>query len=133
MTDDADPAADQPVLMLHRPEDSRYTLRFVSNDETRWRQKVLELAQSDDAEPWTDIQQVEGCDVYLVYARTTAEGVPFETESTEEIVDWLNTHFSQSDSNGCRTFSIASSGDRPSPRSVPNSSRDSSSRTHCRT
>lgn len=86
-----------PILQLHHPEDNRFALRFITNEKAKRAEKARQLTEDSDIELAIIDETVGGQAVHLLYARTHPGAAYLDFEGEEDVIEWINEHFSQDD------------------------------------
>lgn len=88
---------DTPILQLHHPADPQVTLRFITDDKRKRLQKTTELSENPDIEIAMIEETLGEETIYLLYTRTLFEAAYPDFETDEEVIEWMNTEFSEDD------------------------------------
>jgi hypothetical protein len=83
-----------PVLQLHHPADTRFALRFISNDKQTRSEKTSQLSEQSDIEIASVEKSVDGETIYLLYTRTLFDAAYPEFETEQDVIEWFDAEFS---------------------------------------
>lgn len=86
-----------PVLQLHHPGDSRFSLRFLSDEVNNRFERASELSEDPSIEVAIDEDTIDDDTIYLLYTKTTFDAAYPEFETDEEVIKWFNAEFSDGD------------------------------------
>ncbi|KYH23788.1 hypothetical protein HAPAU_38670 [Halalkalicoccus paucihalophilus] len=86
-----------PVVQLHHPADSRFSLKFITDEWTDRIRKAQTLTENPDIEVAVREDIIDGDQLYLLYTKTRFDAAYQSFETTAEVLDWLNANFSDTD------------------------------------
>lgn len=86
-----------PVVQLHHLADSRFSLKFITNERTDRIRKARALAEDPDIEVAVREEIIDGDQLYLLYTKTRFDAAYQSFETTAEVFEWLDEHFSDTD------------------------------------
>ena len=85
------------TVQLHHPADSRFSLKFITDNEIERIQKAQTLTENTDIEVAVREETVNGDQLYLLYVKTRFDAAYRSFETTEEVLEWFDEHFSAVD------------------------------------
>lgn len=88
---------DTPVLQLHDSGDSRYSLKFITDDREDWVRRISRLSKETSVEIATRQETTERGTIYLIYTRTPFETAYPDFATEDEVLKWFNEQFTESD------------------------------------
>ncbi|WP_336345902.1 hypothetical protein [Halalkalicoccus ordinarius] len=86
-----------PAVQLHHPADSRFSLAFITDEKTERVRKAQVLTEDPDIEVVIREETIGGNQLYLLYTKTRFDAAYQSFETTEEVLEWLDEHFSDAD------------------------------------
>ena len=84
-----------PAVQLHHPADSRFSLAFITDEKTERVRKAQVLTEDPDIEVVIREETIGGNQLYLLYTKTRFDAAYQSFETTEEVLEWLDEHFSE--------------------------------------
>lgn len=85
------------MLQLHHPADSRFALRFISDDKQDRSEKASQLSEEFDIEMAIIDESVGEEMIHLLYTKTLFDAAYPEFETDEDVIEWLDEEFSEGD------------------------------------